>query len=79
MSSYSATPLNNASTPKMRVWMSDMAYESSVMWVEMARRRRSDSLRGYRDGGRREYCMGRTPGLYTFAFPAGTQIKRVDR
>ena len=44
MSRYSARPMNYAGTPKMRVWMSDMAYESSVMWVEMASKRRSESL-----------------------------------
>lgn len=27
--------------PKMRVWISEMAYESSVIWVETARRRMS--------------------------------------
>lgn len=70
MSSYSGTALNNAGTPKMRVWMSDMAYESSVMWVDMARRRKSDSLRGYRDGGRREYCMGTYSWLIHLWFPS---------
>jgi hypothetical protein len=27
--------------PNIRVWMSDIVYESSVMWVDMARSRRS--------------------------------------
>ena len=44
MRRHSARRLNYAGTPKMRVWMSDIVYESSVMWVETASRRRSESL-----------------------------------